>query len=94
MVSEIDETFPVGQFCVEGYSSHYRLDITCKGGSILLYVREYICSKQIKLKSIKNEDFEGFFIEINLRGKSGSFAALIIQIKIKFCLIYMLLAKF
>ena len=95
LVSEtkIDDTFPLAQFCVEGYSTPYRLNRTCKGGGLLLYVRDDIPSKQIKLKFIENEAFEGFFVEINLRKKSGFSAALIIQIKIKFCLPYMLLAK-
>ena len=71
LVSEtkIDDTFPLAQFCVEGYSTPYRLYRTCKGGSLLLYVRDDIPSKQIKLKFIENEGFEGFFVEINLRKK-------------------------
>ena len=95
MVSEtkIDDTLPLAQFCVEGYSTPYRLDRTCKGGGLLLYVRDDIPSEQIKSKFIENEAFEGFFAEINLRKKSGFSAALIIQIKIKFYLTYMLLAK-
>ena len=91
--TQIDDTFPLAQFCVEGYSTAYRLDRTCKGGGLLLYVRDDIPSKQIKLKFIENEAFERFFAEINLRKKSGFSAALIIQIKIKFYLTYMLLAK-
>ena len=80
MVSEtkIDHTFPIAQFCVEGYSTPYR---TCKEGGLLLYVRDDIPSKQIKLKFIENEAFEGFLVEIILRKKSDFFAALIIQIK-------------
>ena len=71
MVSEtkIDYTFPLAQFCVEGYSTSYRLDRTCKGGDLLLYVRDDIPSKQIKLKFIGNEAFEVFLVEINLRKK-------------------------
>ena len=71
MVSEnkIDDTFPLAQLCVEGYSTPYRLDRTCKGGGLLLYVRDDLPSKQIKLKFIENEAFEGFFVEINLRRK-------------------------
>ena len=71
LVSEtkIDDTFPLAQFCVEGYSTPYRLCRTCKGGGLLLYVRDDIPSKQIKLKSIENEAFKEFFVEINLRKK-------------------------
>ena len=67
MVSEtkIDDTFPLAQFSVEGYSTLYRLDRTCKGGGLLLYVRDDIPSKQIKLKKfIENEAFEGFFFKL------------------------------
>ena len=83
MVSEtkIDHTFPLAQFCVEGYSTPYRLDRTCKEGGSFLYVRDDIPSKLIILKFIENEAFEGFLVEINLRKKSDFFAALIIQIK-------------
>ena len=82
--TKIDDTSPLAQFCVEGYSTPYRLDRTCKGeGLLFLYVKDDIPSKQIKLKFIENE---GFFVEINLRKKSGFSAALIIQIKIRFCL--------
>ena len=83
MVSEtkIDDTFPLAQFCLEAYSTPYRLDRTCKGGRLLLYVRDNIPSTQIKLKFIENKSFEGFFVEINLRKKDGFFVALIIQIK-------------
>ena len=41
----------------------YRLDKNSNGGGILLYVREDIPFKMIKA------DFEGFFIEIDLRGR-------------------------
>ena len=74
LVSEtkIDDTFPLAQFCVEDYSTPYRLDRICKGGALLLYVRDDIPSKQIELKFIENDAFERFFVEINLRKKVAS----------------------
>ena len=71
LVSEtkIDDTFPLAQFCAEGYSTPYRLDRTCKGGGLLLYVRDDILLKQTKSKFIENEAFEEFFVEINMRKK-------------------------
>ena len=74
MVSEIkiDDTFPMAQFCVEGYSNPYRLDRTCKGRRLFLYVRENMPSKQIKLKLLENESFEVVFVEINLTKKVAS----------------------
>ena len=43
--TKIDDTFPVAEFCVQGYSTSYRLYRLCKGGRLLLYVREDIPSK-------------------------------------------------
>ena len=54
----------LAQFCIEGYSTPYGLDRTCKGGGSPLYVSEGIPSEQIKLKFIENEAFEVFFVKI------------------------------
>ena len=40
--SNIDKSFPVGNFLLPEYSAPYRLDCDSKGGGILLYVREDI----------------------------------------------------
>ena len=68
MISEtkLDNSFPEGQFLIPGYGSPYRFDRNCRGGGIMLYVREDIPSK---LLSIENQPIEGFYIEINLRKK-------------------------
>ena len=73
MISEtkIDDTFPDSQFLIKGFSVPCRLDRTAKGGGILLYIREDIPYKSIK-KFTFDESFEGFFMEINLRVKNGS----------------------
>ena len=49
MISEtkIDDSFPVGQFLIEGLCTPYRLDRNSKGGGILLYAREGIPSNLI-----------------------------------------------
>ena len=64
----LDDTFPVGQFYIDGYSTPYRFDRTSHGGGILLYIREDIPSKILKFEPVQN-NFEGFFVEINLRKK-------------------------
>ena len=68
MISEtnLDNSFPEGQFLIPGYSSPYHFDRNCGRGGIMLYVREDIPSK---LLSIENQPIEGFYIEINLRKK-------------------------
>ena len=40
--TKIDNTFPVGQFCVPEYSVPFRLDCTGSGGGIMLYVKEHV----------------------------------------------------
>ena len=47
MVSEtkLDDSFPEGQFLIEGFHSPFRFDRNRNGGGILLYVREDIPAK-------------------------------------------------
>ena len=44
MISEtkIDDSFPIGNFLIHGFSPPYRLDRDSKGGGIMLYIREDI----------------------------------------------------
>ena len=39
--TKIDNTFPVSQFCVPGYSMPFRLDRTRNGGVIMLYFKKH-----------------------------------------------------
>ena len=40
--TKFDNTFPVSQFCVHGYSVPFRFDRIGNGGGIMLYVKEHI----------------------------------------------------
>ena len=40
--TKIDNSFPVGEFEIEGYSTPLRLDRNCYGGGIILYFRNDI----------------------------------------------------
>ena len=66
MVSEtkLDNSFPVGQFLIDGYIPSIRLDRGIHGGGLMLFVREDI---PCKLLSLGNRPMEGFNVEINLR---------------------------
>ena len=66
MVSEakIDDSFPVENFLMDGFSIPYRLDRDSMVGGMLLYVREDIPSN---LLSIETKPIGGFYIELNLR---------------------------
>ena len=54
-----DNTFPVSQFCVPGYSVPFRLDRTEKGGGIW--------SCRILSKFIFEKEISAFAVENNLR---------------------------
>ena len=66
MISEtkIDESFPKGNFLIEGFSIPYRLDRDSKGGEIMLYVKEDIPSNLI---AFEDKPIESLFIELNLQ---------------------------
>ena len=64
--TKIDNTFPVSQFCVPGYSVPFRLDRTGNGGGIMLYVKEHIPCRMLSKFTFEKE-IEAFAIVINLR---------------------------
>ena len=66
MISEtkIDESFPKGNFLIEGFSTPYRLDRDSKGGGIMLYVRADIPSN---LLAFEDKSIESLFIELKLQ---------------------------
>ena len=59
MVSEtkLDNSFPVSQFLIDGYTPPFRLDLDNNGRGIMLFV---------KLLSVENHPMKGFYVEINL----------------------------
>ena len=69
MVTEtkLDDSFPVSQFNVEGFSTPFRLDRNKTGGRIILYIRSYIIASKLTSFTFPN-DIEAFFVEINLKG--------------------------
>ena len=66
LVSEtkIDDSFPQGQFVIDGFSAPYRLDRNCLGGGLMLFVRDDIPSN---LLTIEEKPIESFYVELNLR---------------------------
>ena len=63
--TKIDNTFPVSQFCVPGYSMPFRLDRTRNGGVIMLYFKKHIPRIMLNKFTFEKE-IEAFAIEINL----------------------------
>ena len=64
--SKLDDSFPHGQFLIDGFHTPFRYDRNKNGGGILLYVRQDIPAKTL------SHDFpsaESFFVDIILHKK-------------------------
>ena len=59
LVSEIDDSFPQGQFVIDEFSAPYRLDRNCLGGGLMLFVRDDIPSN---LLTIEEKPIESFML--------------------------------
>ena len=63
--TKLDESFPLANFLIPGFSPPFRRDRSGTGGGILLYIRNDIPSKELKAYPIPT-DIECMFVEINL----------------------------
>ena len=63
--TKIDESFPSKQFEIEGYSL-FRSNNCADSGGILIYVRDDIPCRELKINSCPKK-LEGIFLEVNLR---------------------------
>ena len=61
--TKIDESFPLTQFTLEGFSTPFRADRNSQGGGLIIYIRDDIPSKEIKVKNLPS-DIEGIFIDV------------------------------
>ena len=56
--TKLDDTFPIAQFLVNGFSEPYRLERNRNGGGVMVYFREDIPSKRLA-KHVFPHDMEG-----------------------------------
>ena len=61
--TKLDDSFPIGQFIIEGFDVLYRVDQNANDGGIMLLVREDISLKPV---SVKKSPTAAFSVEINL----------------------------
>ena len=64
--TKLKNSFPDGQFLIEGYNKPYIIDCNCHGGGIMLYVTADIPSKYLSTDTLP---MKGFYVEINLHKK-------------------------
>ena len=64
--TKLDDTFPLSQFILEGFTPPYGLDRMKHGGGLMLFIRE-----DIPFKLLPNENpfgkIENIFVKISLR---------------------------
>ena len=65
--TKIDDSFPITNFLIDGFSRPYRIDRNSSGGGIMSYVREDIPSNLLKVESLPKE---GFHVELKLRSEN------------------------
>ena len=70
MISEtkIDESFPLSQFMIDGFSMPYRRDRNDHGGGIIVYFRNNITVKLLQLENLPS-DIEAISTEMNIKSK-------------------------
>ena len=61
--TKLDDTFPLNQFILEGFTPPYSLDRTTHGGGLMLFVREDIPSKLLP-NIDPSGNIENIFVEI------------------------------
>ena len=59
--TKLDESFPSGQFSLDGYNFPFYFDRNGNGFGILIYIREDIASKLLSI----NKNIEASFVEVN-----------------------------
>ena len=64
--TKLDDTFPLGQFYVEGFNIPYRRDRNHNGGGVIIYIREDIPSKTLEKHKLP-QDVEGMLVELKFR---------------------------
>ena len=66
MISETknDDSFPNGNFLIDGFSTSYKLDWNSNGTGLMSFVREDFPSN---LHEVTVKPIEGFYFESNLR---------------------------
>ena len=64
--TKLDNSFPEGQFILDGYKKPYRLDVSTSTGGLLTYVKSNLPSRQLTSVPVPC-DIQCILIEINLR---------------------------
>ena len=64
--SKLDDTFPMGQFQIEGFSRPIRLDRTRNGGGLIIFTRNNLTCHELKPRVLYPE-LECTFLEVRIR---------------------------
>ena len=70
--TKIGKSFPTAQFIIERFSKPLKLDISDKSGGLLVYVRQYLLSRQLTKFEIPS-DIQDIAFEVNIRKEKWFF---------------------
>ena len=65
--TKVENSFPNGQFFLDGFGTPFRLDRNRNGGDIMLFIRNEIPAKVV---SKDDRPIESFYVELNFRKKN------------------------
>ena len=66
--TKVDDSFPDGQFFLDGFGTPFRLDRNRNGGGIMLFIRNDTPAKAV---STDDRPIETFYVELNFERKNG-----------------------
>ena len=68
--SKVNNSFPDGQFFLDGFGTPFRLDRNRNGGGIMLFIRNEIPAEVV---SIDDRPIESSYVELNFRKKKSGY---------------------
>ena len=63
--TKLNDTFPSGQFLIEGYAKPIGLDRNCYEGGFLFFICDNLPCRELSLNKLPN-NIEGIFIDITI----------------------------
>ena len=71
--TNLDDSFPLWQFYIDGFDTPIRLDCNKNVGGIMIFVREDVPAK---LSSSETAPIKGYYVEMNLYKEMASWLLL------------------
>ena len=81
--TKLDASFPSNQFRVDNFE-HYRQDLTCKSGGLLVHVRNDLPQRRLPQAEVNINGFESICLEINIGNTKTAITSIYKHPNVKF----------